>query len=81
MRSCTGSSTGSTPEDIAAITAQAYAEMLETGYTRVGEFHYLHNDPGRRAAMPTPPRLPARSLPLRRSTGIGLAIAARLLCP
>ncbi len=33
-----------TPDDIAAITAQAYVEMLETGYTRVGEFHYLHND-------------------------------------
>ena len=32
------------PDDIAAITAQAYVEMLETGYTRVGEFHYLHND-------------------------------------
>lgn len=35
-----------TPEDIAAITALAYAEMLESGYTRVGEFHYLHNDIG-----------------------------------
>lgn len=33
-----------TPEDVTAITAQAYVEMLETGYTRVGEFHYLHND-------------------------------------
>jgi len=33
-----------TPDDIAAITAQAYAEMLESGFTRVGEFHYLHND-------------------------------------
>lgn len=33
-----------TPDDIAAITAQAYVEMLETGFTRVGEFHYLHND-------------------------------------
>jgi formiminoglutamate deiminase len=33
-----------TPDDIAAITAQAYVEMLESGYTRVGEFHYLHND-------------------------------------
>jgi formiminoglutamate deiminase len=42
-----------TPEDIAAITAQAYVEMLETGYTRVGEFHYLHNDiDGRRYADP-----------------------------
>jgi formimidoylglutamate deiminase len=35
-----------TPDDIAAITALAYAEMLESGYTRVGEFHYLHNDVG-----------------------------------
>lgn len=34
-----------TPEDVTAITAQAYAEMLETGFTRVGEFHYLHHDP------------------------------------
>ncbi|RHW17142.1 formimidoylglutamate deiminase [Sphingomonas gilva] len=42
-----------TPDDIAAITAQAYVEMLETGYTRVGEFHYLHNDvDGRRYADP-----------------------------
>ena len=32
-----------TPDDIAAITAQAYVEMLEGGFTRVGEFHYLHN--------------------------------------
>lgn len=33
-----------TPEDIEAITAQAYVEMLEGGFTHVGEFHYLHND-------------------------------------
>jgi formiminoglutamate deiminase len=33
------------PEQIEAITAQAYVEMLETGFTRVGEFHYLHRDP------------------------------------
>ncbi|WP_066798624.1 formimidoylglutamate deiminase [Sphingomonas soli] len=33
-----------TPDDIAAITAQAYVEMLESGFIRVGEFHYLHND-------------------------------------
>lgn len=34
-----------TPEDIGAIAAQAYVEMLEAGYCRVGEFHYLHNLP------------------------------------
>ncbi|MEI9849860.1 MAG: formimidoylglutamate deiminase [Sphingomonas sp.] len=33
-----------TPDDLEAIAAQAYAEMLEAGFTRVGEFHYLHHD-------------------------------------
>ncbi|MDF2617472.1 MAG: formiminoglutamate deiminase [Xanthobacteraceae bacterium] len=31
------------PEDVEAIAAQAYVEMLEAGFTRVGEFHYLHH--------------------------------------
>jgi formiminoglutamate deiminase len=33
-----------TPEDLEAISAFAFAEMLEAGFTRVGEFHYLHHD-------------------------------------
>jgi formimidoylglutamate deiminase len=33
-----------TPDDIEAIAAQAYVEMLEAGFTRVGEFHYIHHD-------------------------------------
>lgn len=33
-----------TPEDVEAIAAYAYLEMLERGFTRVGEFHYLHHD-------------------------------------
>jgi formimidoylglutamate deiminase len=32
------------PDDIEAMTAQAYVEMLESGFTRVGEFHYIHHD-------------------------------------
>jgi formimidoylglutamate deiminase len=32
------------PEDLEAISAFAFAEMLEAGFTRVGEFHYLHHD-------------------------------------
>src|SRR3954453_23162414 len=32
------------PEHLEAITAQAYVEMLEGGFTRVGEFHYVHHD-------------------------------------
>lgn len=33
-----------TPEDMEAIAALAYVEMLESGFTRVGEFHYVHHD-------------------------------------
>ncbi len=33
-----------TPEDVAVVAAQAFMEMLEAGFTRVGEFHYLHHD-------------------------------------
>ena len=32
------------PDDVAALAAQAYAEMLEAGFTGVCEFHYLHHD-------------------------------------
>jgi len=34
------------PDGLHAIAALAYAEMLESGFTSVGEFHYLHHDPG-----------------------------------
>ncbi len=33
------------PDDVEAIAAHAYMEMLEAGFTAVGEFHYLHHDP------------------------------------
>ena len=32
------------PEDLEAISAQAFVEMLEAGFTRVCEFHYVHHD-------------------------------------
>lgn len=34
-----------TPEDVAAVAAMAFAEMVEAGFTRVGEFHYVHHQP------------------------------------
>jgi formimidoylglutamate deiminase len=34
-----------TPEQLHAIAAQLYVEMLEAGYTSVCEFHYLHHQP------------------------------------
>ena len=33
-----------TPDQMETVAAQAYVEMLEAGFTRVGEFHYLHHD-------------------------------------
>ena len=33
------------PEDLEAIAAFAYMEMLEAGFTSVAEFHYLHHQP------------------------------------
>ena len=32
------------PAQVRAVAAQAYVEMLEAGFGRVGEFHYLHHD-------------------------------------
>jgi len=62
-----------TPDDIAAITAQAYVEMLETGYTRVGEFHYLHNDvDGARYADPA--ETAGAIVHAAAQTGIGLTL-------
>lgn len=35
---------GMTPDQVEAVASQLYVEMLEAGFTRVGEFHYLHHD-------------------------------------
>lgn len=61
------------PEDIAAITAQAAAEMLETGYTRLGEFHYLHNAPDGRPYADRAATA-AAIVEAARTTGIGLTL-------
>ena len=61
------------PEQIEAISALAYAEMLEAGFTHVGEFHYLHHDP---AGMPyaDPAELAARVAAAAAHSGIGLTL-------
>ncbi len=35
-----------TPEQVEAIAALVYMEMQEAGYASVGEFHYVHHQPG-----------------------------------
>ncbi|MEN3746433.1 formimidoylglutamate deiminase [Sphingomonas sp. HF-S3] len=59
-----------TPDDLEAIAAQAYAEMLESGFTRVGEFHYLHHLPDGTAG----PQMAAAIVAAARATGIGLTL-------
>lgn len=62
-----------TPEDVAAIAAMAFCEMLEAGFTRVGEFHYLHHDvDGRTYAEPA--RMAAAISAASAEAGIALTL-------
>jgi len=65
------------PDELRAIAAQLYVEMLKAGYTQVCEFHYLHHQPdGKPYADPA-----AMSLALieaARETGIGLTLLPTL---
>ncbi|MFN4154160.1 MAG: formimidoylglutamate deiminase [Paracoccaceae bacterium] len=60
-----------TPEAMQAIAALAYIEMLEAGFTRVGEFHYLHHAPGG-APYDNPAEMSARIFAAAEETGINL---------
>ncbi len=62
-----------TPEDVEVIAALAYAEMLEAGFTRVGEFHYLHHDIDGRAYA-DPAELAGRIAAAAQATGVGLTL-------
>lgn len=59
------------PEDLTDIASMAYVEMLETGFTRVGEFHYLHHDRDGRA-FEQRAVMSAAIVEAARSTGIAL---------
>ena len=59
------------PDELAAIAAELYVEMLEAGYTAVGEFHYLHHRPDG-GAYDDPAELSQAILEARREAGIGL---------
>jgi formiminoglutamate deiminase len=61
------------PEDCEAIAAMAYAEMLEAGFTRVGEFHYLHHAPDG-TPYADPAEMAARIAAAAGETGIGLTL-------
>lgn len=60
-----------TPEQIEAIAAQVYVEMLEAGFASVGEFHYVHHQPGG-APYDNVAELSERVFAAAAQTGIGL---------
>jgi formimidoylglutamate deiminase len=61
------------PEEFEAIATDAFATMLEVGYTNVCEFHYVHNAPGG-GAYARRTELADRVVSAARRTGIGLTL-------
>ena len=66
-----------TPDDAEAIAAFAYMQMLETGFTAVGEFHYLHHDIDGRPYADLG-EMAARIAAAASATGIGLTLLPTL---
>ena len=61
------------PEELQAIAAQLYVEMLKAGYTQVCEFHYLHHRAG--GEPYAPPETMSRALvEAAREAGIALTL-------
>jgi len=61
------------PDDVEAVAAQLYVEMLEAGFAAVAEFHYLHHAPDG-AAYADPAEMAGRIVGAARETGIGLTL-------
>jgi len=62
-----------TPDDTEAVTTLLYVEMLEQGFTRVGEFHYLHHDHDG-SPYANPAEMGARIAQAADASGIGLTM-------
>ncbi|HEV7489529.1 MAG TPA: formimidoylglutamate deiminase [Rhodanobacteraceae bacterium] len=65
------------PEELHAIAAQLYVEMLKAGYTQVCEFHYLHHQPDG-SAYAEPAAMSLALVEAARETGIGLTLLPTL---
>lgn len=62
-----------TPEQMQAVALRLYVDMLENGYTRVGEFHYLHHDCNG-APYSDPAEMSRRIAHAAQQSGIGLTL-------
>ena len=61
------------PDDLEAIAAFAYMEMLEAGFTSVAEFHYLHHQPDGRP-YDNVAEMSERIVAAAETAGIGLTL-------
>lgn len=61
------------PDELKAIAAQLYVEMLKAGYTQVCEFHYLHHAPDGTPYAP-PAAMSLALLEAAREAGIALTL-------
>jgi len=62
-----------TPDDLESIAAFGQIEMLESGYTSVGEFHYLHHQPNGHCYT-NQAEMCERIVAAANSSGIGLTL-------
>ncbi len=65
------------PEDLEAVAAQLYVEMLKAGFAAVGEFQYLHHQPDG-TPYEDPPRMRLRCLAAAGRAGIATTILPTL---
>lgn len=61
------------PDDIEAVAAKLYVELLKGGFSQVGEFHYLHHAPDG-APYGDPAETSRRIIAAASATGIGLTL-------
>jgi len=61
---------GMDPDALRAIAAMAYVDMLESGFTCVGEFHYLHHGPDG-SPYDNPAEMATQVIHAARQTGVG----------
>ena len=65
------------PEDLEAVAAQLYVEMLKAGFSIVGEFQYLHHQPDG-TPYDNPAEMSLRCLAAAEQAGIGITILPTL---
>ncbi len=61
------------PEDLEAIAAMLYSEMVRNGYTNVAEFHYVHHDKNGKAYS-NPAEMGSRLLSAAEQAGINITL-------